>query len=150
MREFTPPVGRIAGTRTRRRVDAVLLALLTALASLALVLPGLSAPARADVNAGIKVTDLTLTKSDRSGADLEGPLKVKDIAKLSFTWDATGANPKAGDTFTIGLGEYFNNLVQPQTASMAVTYNGQITEVGTCTLDKTMVTCTFNGKIDQY
>ena len=83
MREFTPPVGRIAGTRTRRRADAVLLALLTALASLALVLPGLSTPARADVNTGIKVTDLTLTKSDKTGADLEGPVKVKDIAKLS-------------------------------------------------------------------
>ena len=149
MREFTPPVGRIAGTRTRRRADAVLLALLTALASLALVLPGLSAPARADVNAGIKVTDLTLTKSDKTGADLEGPVKVKDIAKLSFTWDATGANPTSGDSFSIGLGDYFTNLVEPQTASMAVTYNGQVTEVGTCTLDKTTATCTFNDKIDE-
>ena len=149
MREPTSPVGRILEARTRRRADVVLLALLTALASLALVLPGLSAPARADVNAGIKVTDLTLTKSDRSGADLEGPLKVKDIAKLSFTWDATGANPKSGDSFNIGLGEYFNNLVQPQSASMAVTYNGEPTEVGTCTLDKTMVTCTFNDKLDE-
>ena len=126
MREFTPPVGRIAGTRTRRRADAVLLTLLTALASLALVLPGLSAPARADVNTGIKVTDLTLTKSDKTGADLEGPVKVKDIAKLSFTWDATGANLKSGDSFSIGLGDYFTNLVEPQTASMAVTYNGQL------------------------
>ena len=149
MREFTPPVGRIAGMRTRRRVDVVLLALLTALASLALVLPGLSAPARADVNAGIKVTDLTLTKSDKTGADLEGPVKVKDIAKLSFTWDATGANPTSGDSFSIGLGDYFTNLVEPQTASMAVTYNGQVTEVGTCTLDKTTATCTFNDKIDE-
>ena len=149
MREFTPPVGRIAGMRTRRRVDVVLLALLTALASLALVLPGLSAPARADVNAGIKVTDLTLTKSDKTGADLEGPVKVKDIAKLSFTWDATGANPTSGDSFSIGLGDYFTNLVEPQTASMAVTYNGQVTEVGTCTLDKTTATCTFNNKIDE-
>ena len=149
MREFTPPVGRIAGMRTRRRVDVVLLALLTALASLALVLPGLSAPARADVNAGIKVTDLTLTKSDKTGADLEGPVKVKDIAKLSFTWDATGANLKSGDSFSIGLGDYFTNLVEPQTASMAVTYNGQVTEVGTCTLDKTTATCTFNDKIDE-
>ena len=70
MREPTSPVGRILEARTRRRVDVVVLALLTALASLALVLPGLSAPARADVNTGIKVTDLTLTKSDRSGADL--------------------------------------------------------------------------------
>ena len=137
MREPTSPVGRILEARTRRRVDVVVLALLTALASLALVLPGLSAPARADVNTGIKVTDLTLTKSDRSGADLEGPLKVKDIAKLSFTWDATGANPKSGDDFSINLGNYFNNLVQPQTASMSVTYNGELTEVGTCTLDKT-------------
>lgn len=149
MREFTPPVGRIAGTRTRRRADAVLLALLTALASLALVLPGLSTPARADVNTGIKVTDLTLTKSDKTGADLEGPVKVKDIAKLSFTWDATGANLKSGDSFSIGLGDYFTNLVEPQTASMAVTYNGQVTEVGTCTLDKTTATCTFNDKIDE-
>jgi len=149
MREFTPPVGRIAGMRTRRRVDVVLLALLTALASLALVLPGLSAPARADVNTGIKVTDLTLTKSDKTGADLEGPVKVKDIAKLSFTWDATGANLKSGDSFSIGLGDYFTNLVEPQTASMAVTYNGQVTEVGTCTLDKTTATCTFNDKIDE-
>ena len=149
MREPTSPVGRILEARTRRRVDVVVLALLTALASLALVLPGLSAPARADVNTGIKVTDLTLTKSDRSGADLEGPLKVKDIAKLSFTWDATGANPKSGDDFSINLGNYFNNLVQPQTASMSVTYNGELTEVGTCTLDKTMVTCTFNSKLDE-
>ena len=83
MREPTSPVGRILEARTRRRADVVLFALLTTLASLALVLPGLSAPARADVNAGIKVTDLTLTKSDRSGADLEGPLKVNAVDRKS-------------------------------------------------------------------
>ena len=69
MREPTSPVGRILETRTRKRMDVVVLALLTALASLALVLPGLSAPARADVNTGIKVTDLTLTKSDKTAVD---------------------------------------------------------------------------------
>ena len=57
--------------------------------------------------------------------------------------------PTSGDSFSIGLGDYFTNLVEPQTASMAVTYNGQVTEVGTCTLDKTTATCTFNGKIDE-
>ena len=82
-------------------------------------------------------------------SDLEGLVKVKDIAKLSFTWDATGANLKSKDSFSIGLGDYFTNLVEPQTASMAVTYNGQVTEVGTCTLDKTTAICTFNDKIDE-
>ena len=55
------------------------------------------APASAAPNPGIVVSNVVLTTSDG------GPATVGDRLTVSGEWDASGANPQPGDTFTIGL-----------------------------------------------
>ena len=53
--------------------------------------------AQATVNADINLSGLALVKSDRSGNDFpsEG-LTTQDVAKLSYTWDATNTTINPG------------------------------------------------------
>ena len=78
-----------------------------------------------------------------------GQLNTYDLARLSFDWNGVDANLKSGDSFTIGLGEYFTNLQNSETHPMTVEYGGKDVEVGTCTLTVKDVTCTFNSKVDE-
>ncbi|MDZ4045082.1 MAG: Ig-like domain-containing protein [Rhodoglobus sp.] len=55
------------------------------------------AAASAAPNPGIVVSNVVLTTSDG------GPATVGDRLTVSGEWDASGANPQPGDTFTIGL-----------------------------------------------
>ena len=88
----------------------ILLAIVTALS---LVAGFLVAPpsAQADVNTGIKVTDLKLTASDQNGNPLNNNAMITrdTAARLDFNWDASGTRVKSGDTFTIDLPEQFQS-----------------------------------------
>lgn len=75
-----------------------------AITSAALTLPIIASVmtptvAHAEANNDIIVSDVELTKSDG------GPATVGDVLTVAGEWDATHADPKAGDTFTIGLPE---------------------------------------------
>ncbi|UNK70818.1 DUF5979 domain-containing protein [Microbacterium sp. H1-D42] len=59
------------------------------------------AAAVAAANSDIVVGDVTLTPDD-------GQLTVGDTVTVSGSWDATMANPKEGDEFTIGLPDEFD------------------------------------------
>lgn len=129
------------------RTGTVPVALL-ALLALVLGLGSLASPARADVNTGIRVTDATLVKSSRTGVDAPGTtLSTRDVAKLTFSWDASGTQVAAGDSFEIDLGTYFKNLETSVTTPMTVVYDGQDVEVGSCALTDKKVTCTFSEKV---
>lgn len=63
------------------RVAGVAVALL---AALGIVVQGLAAPAAADVNPQIEVTNLSLTKVNSANEPQEGQLYVKGLALLQF------------------------------------------------------------------
>ncbi|AWE41455.1 hypothetical protein DDD63_00260 [Actinobaculum sp. 313] len=117
--------------------------------SMLLSLVGVMTPARAANNPNIVVSDLTLTRTNNQNADWPGQLTVGQYARLDFKWDATNADVKNGDSFTIDLGTYFENLEYPRNAPMTVTNNGQQIDIGTCRLTKSEVVCTFNSKVDE-
>jgi hypothetical protein len=107
-------------------------------------------PARAADNPNIVITDLTLTRTNNQGTgDWPGKLTVGQHARLDFKWDASNADVKAGDSFTIDLGTYFENLEYPKTVPMTVTNNGEQIEIGSCDLTHTQVVCTFSDKVDE-
>ena len=105
--------------------------------------------ASAEENKSVNVTNLSLTRVDGNNVEQDGKLNTYDLARLSFDWSGVDANLKSGDSFTIGLGEYFTNLQNSETHPMTVEYGGKDVEVGTCTLTVKDVTCTFNSKVDE-
>lgn len=120
------------------------------LALLALFLGALApVQAHAAVNTGIQITDLGLVKSDRNGNDATGALTTQDVAKLSYTWDASGTTINPGDSFSVGLGDYFKNLESPKTVPMSVPHNGAQTEIGSCTLTERTIEYTFSEKVEE-
>ena len=132
-------------TASRRQSTAAWLALLTLLASMIVPLQ-----AQATVNADISLSGLALVKSDRSGNDFpsEG-LTTQDVAKLSYTWDATNTTINPGDSFSIDLGANFKNLENPKTVPLNLPYNGTPTEVGACKLTEKTMECTFSEKVEE-
>ena len=113
------------------------------------ILSQLSPQASADENKSVNVSNLSLTRVDGNNVEHDGKLSIYDLARLSFDWSGVDANLKSGDSFTIGLGDYFSNLQNSDTHPMTVEYNGQNVEVGSCTLTAKEVTCTFNSKVDE-
>ena len=105
--------------------------------------------ASAEENKSVNVTNLSLTRVDGNNVEQDGKLNTYDLARLSFEWSGVDANLKSGDSFTIGLGEYFTNLQNSETHPMTVEHGGKDVEVGTCTLTVKDVTCTFNSKVDE-
>ncbi|MBF0696368.1 DUF5979 domain-containing protein [Actinomyces bowdenii] len=140
----TVPTGAVSRPALTRGAAAGLAALLTLL--LAAISPLLST-AHAAENPGITVTNMSLTRVDGSNADQEGNLNYYDNARLSFDWDASGTTLKSGDSFTINLGTYFENLQVPSSLPMTVDHNGADTQVGTCELTAKEITCTFSDKV---
>ncbi|CAM2862950.1 DUF5979 domain-containing protein [Actinomyces slackii] len=134
-----PPLVRGAGAG----IAAILTLMLAAIA------PLVTAPAQADENQGITVTNMTLTRVDGNNVDREGALTYYDHARLNFDWDASSTELKSGDSFTINLGTYFQNLQVPASKPMTVDHNGTEVEVGTCELTAKDITCTFNGKVEE-
>ena len=113
------------------------------------IMSQLSPQASADENKSVNVSNLSLTRVDGNNVEHDGKLSIYDLARLSFDWSGVDANLKSGDSFTIGLGDYFSNLQNSDTHPMTVEYNGQNVEVGSCTLTAKEVTCTFNSKVDE-
>ena len=132
-------------TASRGQSTAAWLALLTLLASMIVPLQ-----AQAAVNTDINLSGLALVKSDRSGNDFpsEG-LTTQDVAKLSYTWDATKTTVNLGDSFSIDLGANFKNLENPKTVPLNLPYNGTSTEVGACKLTERTMECTFGDKVEE-
>jgi LPXTG-motif cell wall-anchored protein len=113
-------------------------------------LPGLSTSSVADVNTDIAVGDLRLTKIDAAENEESGQLIAgSSLALLTFTWDATNATVKAGDSFSIDLPTPY--LVYKTRATKPFTYDfgaGEV-EIGECVIGETNMTCTFNEAMEQ-
>ena len=71
-------------------------------------------------NKSVNVSNLSLTRVDGNNVEQDGKLNTYDLARLSFDWSGVDANLKSGDSFTIGLGEYFTNLQNNETHPMTV------------------------------
>ena len=109
------------GTASRPALTRGAVAGLVTLLTLVLAaISPLASTARADENQGITVTNMSLTRVDGNNADQEGNLNYYDNARLSFDWDASGTTLKSGDSFTINLGSYFENLQVPSSLPMTV------------------------------
>ena len=105
--------------------------------------------AQAAINADVDLSGLALIKSDRSGNDFSSEgLTTQDVAKLSYTWDASKTTVNPGDSFSIDVGTYFKNLEYPKTVPLSLPYNGTPTEVGACMLTEKSMECTFNEKVE--
>ena len=129
----------------RGQSPATWLALLTLLLSTIVPLQ-----AQAAVNTDVALSDLALIKSDRDGNDAPGEaLTTQDVAKLSYTWDATKTTVTPGDSFSIDLGAHFKNLENPKTVPLNIPFNGTSTEVGACRLTERTMECTFNEKVEE-
>ena len=123
----------------RSRVAGVAVALL---AALGIVVQGLAAPAAADVNPQIEITNVSLTKVNSANEPQTGPLYVDSLALLKFDWKVSTTQVHEGDSFTIALPpelQFNSNLVR------SMKYGG--TEVGSCTVDGQTFTCTFGSGI---
>ena len=140
----TGVASRPALTRGAVRGAAAILTLF-----LVAILSQFAPQANAEQNKSVNVTNLSLTRVDGNNVEQDGQLNTYDLARLSFDWSGVDANLKSGDSFTIGLGEYFTNLQNNETHPMTVEYGGKDVEVGTCTLTVKDVTCTFNSKVDE-
>ena len=129
----------------RGQSTATWLALLTLLASMIVPLQ-----AQAAVNTNVELSGLALVKSDRDGNDFSSEgLTTQDVAKLSYTWDASKTTVTPGDSFSIDLGAHFKNLENPKTVPLNLPYNGVSTEVGSCKLTERTMECTFNEKVEE-
>ena len=134
-------ISSLLSRAVRSRAAGVAVALL---AALAIVVQGLAAPAAADVNPQIEVTNLSLTKIDSTEKKQDGALIVDDLALLEFKWDASKTTPKAGDSFTITLPE---QLDFHSTLERSIHYNEANVDLGKCIIDGKIVTCTFDERV---
>ena len=135
----------------RSRVAGVAVALL---AALGIVVQGLAAPAAAAVNPQIEVTNLSLTKINSTEEEQDGALNVTNgLALLKFEWDASKAQVKTGDSFTITLPPEFkfHSTIERTMEYTEKDSNGRPLKkhrIGACTFTNDTATCTFGGTID--
>src|SRR5690625_1626825 len=86
---------RRARQQRRRKIWAAVSSALLALPLMSTVFAPVVASAAPNLD--IVVSDVELTTEEG------GPLTVGDVLVVTGSWDASNADPKAGDTFTIGL-----------------------------------------------
>ena len=77
------------------------------IASLAVVVPGVAAPAAAATNQDIVVDSLSLSHIDAAENPQPGQLTTSSVALLTWQWDASKTAVKEGDSFTIELPQVF-------------------------------------------
>ena len=132
-------ISSLLSRAVRSRVAGVAVALL---AALGIVVQGLAAPAAADVNPQIEITNVSLTKVNAANEPQTGPLYVDSLALLKFDWKASTAQVHEGDSFTIALPPevQFNSI-------LAIPMKYGNTEVGSCTVDGQTFTCTFGSGV---
>lgn len=132
-------ISSLLSRAVRSRVAGVAVALL---AALGIVVQGLAAPAAADVNPQIEITNVSLTKVNAANEPQTGPLYVDSLALLKFDWKASTAQVYEGDSFTITLPPelQFNSIL-----ALPMKYGN--TEVGRCTVDSQTFTCVIGSGI---
>ena len=132
-------ISSLLSRAVRSRVAGVAVALL---AALGIVVQGLAAPAAADVNPRIEITNVSLTKVNAANEPQTGPLYVDSLALLKFDWKASTAQVHEGDSFTITLPPelQFNSIL-----ALPMKYGN--TEVGRCTVDSQTFTCVIGSGI---
>ena len=127
----------------RSRVAGVAVALL---AALGIVVQGLAAPAAADVNPQIEITNVSLTKVNSANEPQAGHLHVNQLALLKFEWKALTTQVHEGDSFTIALPP---ELQFNSTLALPMKYGNPEVEVASCTVNGQTFTCTFGSGITQ-
>ena len=128
-------ISSLLSRAVRSRVAGVAVALL---AALGIVVQGLAAPAAADVNPQIEITNVSLTKVNAANEPQAGPLYVDSLALLKFDWKVATAQVREGDSFTVTLP---SELEFNSTLAVPMMYGG--TEVGSCTVAGRTFTCAF-------
>ena len=138
------PIPRVLGTP--KRAVGALVALVALVATLLTVLP---TQARAANNPSIAVSGLSLVVSNANGVEKPDntSVKVDDILKLKFAWDARNAKVKSGDSFRIQLPKQFRNR-ESLSEPMKVSHQGAEHTIGECVMDDHAITCTFNSTLD--
>lgn len=129
-----------------KKIGAVFAA--TAVAATGLMLNA-AGPAVADTNPNIDVK--VVEQMVRVNQNLEpttGAMTINTAGMLKFTWDATNANPKPGDSFYIGIPDALINrgvAANSQGVSRDLIFNDQ--KVGDCLVQAQRITCTLNEQI---
>ena len=129
------------------RATGALLLLVVMVAAMLTVLP---MQARAAINPKITVSDLSLTPSNAIGEEDPSKTAIQsgDYLKLKFSWDASKANAKSGDSFEIALPEQVRSK-DKLTEPMMLNHDGVSTKVGECSVAERKITCTFNSELDK-
>ena len=106
--------------------------------------------ARAAINPKITISDLSLTPSNATGEEDPSKTSVQsgDYLKLKFSWDASKAQAKGGDSFEIALPEQVRSK-DKITEPMMLNHDGVSTQVGECSVAERKITCTFNSELDK-
>ena len=106
--------------------------------------------ARAAINPKITISDLSLTPSNATGEEDPSKTAVQsgDYLKLKFSWDASKAQAKGGDSFEIALPEQVRSK-DTITEPMMLNHDGVSTQVGECSVAERKITCTFNSELDK-
>ena len=129
------------------RATGALLLLVVMVAAMLTVLP---MQARAAINPKITVSDLSLTPSNAIGEEDPSKTAIQsgDYLKLKFSWDASKAKAKSGDSFEIALPEQVRSK-DKLTEPMMLNHDGVSTKVGECSVAERTITCTFNSELDK-
>ncbi|WP_454932907.1 DUF7926 domain-containing protein [Actinomyces oris] len=129
------------------RATGALLLLVVMVAAMLTVLP---MQARAAINPKITVSDLSLTPSNAVGEEDPSKTAIQsgDYLKLKFSWDASKAKAKSGDSFEIALPEQVRSK-DKLTEPMMLNHDGTSTKVGECSVAERTITCTFNSELDK-
>ncbi|WP_314194558.1 DUF5979 domain-containing protein [Actinomyces oris] len=102
------------------------------------------------MNPKITISDLSLTPSNATGEEDPSKTSVQsgDYLKLKFSWDASKAQAKGGDSFEIALPEQVRSK-DKITEPMMLNHDGVSTQVGECSVAERKITCTFNSELDK-
>lgn len=131
-----------------RRVRVLMIVILTLV-----LLPLLSATeVHADtdvdkINPKIAVRITQLSRTDSEQQPIPGQIRRWDIVGMNFTWDATKADPRPGDAFTISLPSSFRNR---QTSGTRVLLTASNIKAGECRLETQRIVCVLNDNIRGY
>ena len=110
----------------------------------------------AEENKAIKFTSAKLTHVNENGEEIPAPgrqLTTGDYFYLDVAYDATDASPKAGDSFTIGLPDAFDNRDHGNSQRVVVkpleyrSPDGTTATAGECKIEQRLITCSFNDAI---
>ena len=120
----------------------------TALATLAVfsLLLAMTVPATraiAAINDKIDVEITSFKKLNEANQPVDEQLFQYDLAQLDFKWDASNADPKPGDQFSIELPPELK--MKDNDTFLLKAADGAV--YGECSVEDTTITCTFNDNI---